>query len=192
MFRNLKGALWSFLGNKQKLCLRLVFLFFFPVSMLHYLACYHHRLLSRRKPTAGMCITLPYAQECAQQNRDPLIKTLLYSTTRGQKLHRVPFRSSSAQHLCIWEIFVKINLLKLTLITINIIFHLFLVVSSHADNCSYFHIFVSEKFLFLVAINRRNHNVSSPWVSLEQAELYGKAALYKVEFPFAACRLGSG
>lgn len=33
---------------------------------------------------------------------------------------------------------------------------------------------------------------NSPWVSLGQAEPHGKAALYKVEFPSAACRPGSG
>lgn len=34
--------------------------------------------------------------------------------------------------------------------------------------------------------------INSPWVSSGQAELHGKAALYKVEFPFVACSLGSG
>lgn len=45
-------------------------------------------------------------------------------------------------------------------------------------------------------IRSKNQSVwcvdSSPWVSLERAELHCKAALYKVEIPFAACMPGSG
>ena len=55
------------------------------------------------KTSAGMCVCA-----CAdKQTGDPLIKTSLHSTHRGQKLHRAPLSCIAAAELAPWRAGVK-------------------------------------------------------------------------------------